>query len=37
MASITELRDRVRKMFRAIETPWQYPQFPEPPKEFFAA
>jgi pyrroloquinoline-quinone synthase len=34
MASIPELRDRVREMFRAIETPWQYPRFPEPPKEF---
>jgi pyrroloquinoline-quinone synthase len=34
MASIAELRDRVRGMFRAIETPWQYPRFPEPPREF---
>jgi pyrroloquinoline-quinone synthase len=34
MAGIAELRDRVREMFRAIETPWQYPRFPEPPAEF---
>jgi TENA/THI-4/PQQC family len=34
MASIAELRDRARKMFHDIKTPWTYPRFPDPPKEF---
>ena len=34
MASIAELRDRARKMFQDIKTPWAYPRFPDPPKEF---
>jgi pyrroloquinoline quinone (PQQ) biosynthesis protein C len=29
-------RERVRQMYRAIKTPWQYPRFPDPPKEFLA-
>ena len=34
MATITELRDRVRTMFHAIDAPWRYPRFPELPPEF---
>lgn len=34
MATITELRDRVRKMYRSIETPWPYSRFPDPPADF---
>lgn len=34
MATIRELRERVREMYRAIETPWSYPRFPDPPTEF---
>ena len=34
MATITELRESVRQMFKAIKTPRQYPFFPEPPEEF---
>lgn len=34
MATITELRNRARKMFQDIKTPWTYPRFPDPPKEF---
>jgi pyrroloquinoline-quinone synthase len=34
MPSITELRDRVREMFRAVKQPSHYPHFPDPPKEF---
>lgn len=31
---IEQERERVREMYRAIETPWPYPKFPDPPKEF---
>jgi pyrroloquinoline-quinone synthase len=34
MSSIAELRDRARKMYRDIRTPWSTPRFPEPPGEF---
>ena len=34
MESIAELRNRARKMFQEIKTPWTYPRFPDPPKEF---
>ena len=36
MSGIAELRDRVRGMYRAIEAPWRYPRFPEPPPEFLS-
>ena len=36
MASITELRNRARKMYQDIQAPWSYPRFPEPPREFLA-
>ena len=34
MSTISELRDRVRKMYQSIGTPWAYPRFPDPPEEF---
>jgi len=34
MATITELRNRVRRMYQEIQTPWSYPRFPDPPREF---
>ncbi len=34
MAAITELRNRAKKMFQDIQTPWSYPRFPDPPREF---
>ncbi len=34
MANITELRSRVREMYKAIQIPWQYPRFPDPPQGF---
>ena len=36
MASITELRNRARKMYQDIQAPWSYPRFPEPPREFLS-
>ena len=34
MSTISELRNRVRKMYQSIKTPWTYPRFPDPPEEF---
>ncbi len=34
MATIKELRDRVREMYKGIKTPWAYPRFPQPPEGF---
>ncbi len=34
MATIKELRDRVREMYKGIKTPWAYPRFPQPPEDF---
>ena len=34
MPTIEEERERVKEIYRAIKTPWQYPRFPAPPEEF---
>lgn len=34
MPTIEEERERVKEMYRSIKTPWQFPKFPDPPREF---
>jgi len=34
MPTITELRNRVREMYRAVQVPWSYPRFPDPPRDY---
>lgn len=34
MATLEEEKKRVIAMYKAIETPWEYPHFPDPPRDF---